>query len=145
MAAPLNAAVDSVKAQAYRIPTDAPESDGTLEWDSTTIVVAEISGGGKTGIGYSYTSAAAVEVIQGKLAGVVQGGNVLNIPQLWSALNCSVRNIGRRGLVSAAISAIDIALWDLKARVLDFPLTNPQLQAATLDSFNTGRLSLKVE
>jgi hypothetical protein len=47
--------IKNVKVSAYTVPTDAPESDGTIEWDSTTLVLIEINAGGKVGIGYSYT------------------------------------------------------------------------------------------
>lgn len=45
--------VEEVVATAYTIPTDRPESDGTLEWGSTTIVVVEATAGDQTGIGYT--------------------------------------------------------------------------------------------
>ncbi|MGH9456534.1 MAG: enolase C-terminal domain-like protein, partial [Thermoanaerobaculia bacterium] len=47
--------IEMVEASACTIPTDAPESDGTLEWSSTTIVLVECSAGGERGLGYSYT------------------------------------------------------------------------------------------
>ena len=57
MSARANAQVESVRASAYTIPTDSPEADGTFGWTSTTIVIVEVIGGGKTGIGYTYSSA----------------------------------------------------------------------------------------
>jgi hypothetical protein len=51
-----HAAVERLDVAAYTIPTDEPESDGTLAWDSTTIVVVEAHGGGETGIGYTYAA-----------------------------------------------------------------------------------------
>ena len=49
--APARAEVGRVTTSAYKIPTDGPETDGTLEWDSTTIVVVEVEAGGETGLG----------------------------------------------------------------------------------------------
>ena len=49
--------IDSVRAQAFEIPTDKPEADGTISWNSTTLVVVEVSGAGRTGVGYTYSSA----------------------------------------------------------------------------------------
>jgi hypothetical protein len=46
--------IDRVEASAFRIPLEAPESDGTLEWASTTVVVAEVEAGGLTAIGFTY-------------------------------------------------------------------------------------------
>jgi len=106
----------------YRVPTDFPESDGTIEWDSTTLVLVEAVGGGKRGIGYSYASASAAGLIHGILADLVRGGDAMDIPRAWRAMDGAVRNLGRAGIASCAIAAVDIALWDLKAQLLDLPL-----------------------
>ena len=45
------ARVERLDVSAYTVPTDQPESDGTLAGDSTTIVIVEAQGGGKTGLG----------------------------------------------------------------------------------------------
>jgi len=114
--------IDRLDVSAYTIPTEQPEADGTLEWDSTTMVLVEARCGGATGIGYSYTHAAAAEVVEGKLAGVIEGMDVMAVGAAWAAMWHAVRNFGQTGVASMAISAVDIALWDLKARVLDKPL-----------------------
>jgi L-alanine-DL-glutamate epimerase-like enolase superfamily enzyme len=114
--------VDEVRARTYTIPTDLPESDGTYEWDSTTIVVVEADGGGQMGIGYSYTDRSAASLIHGRLANVVEGCDAMAVKESWVAMVASIRNLGRPGIASTAISAIDLALWDLKARLLDVPL-----------------------
>jgi L-alanine-DL-glutamate epimerase-like enolase superfamily enzyme len=114
--------VDSVSCSAYTVPTDRPESDGTLRWDSTTIVVVEVRGGGGAGLGYSYTDAAAAHLIDGVLAPVVTGRPIDGTGSSWAAMVDALRNIGRPGLGSAALSAVDIALWDLKARLLRVPV-----------------------
>lgn len=106
----------------YRVPTDTPESDGTLEWDSTMLVLVEIGAGGKSGLGYSYADTATATLIRDKLAAVVEHRNALDIPGAWMAMIRAIRNLGRRGIASMAISAIDSALWDLKARLLGLPL-----------------------
>ena len=114
--------ITGIETSVYKIPTDAPESDGTLQWDSTTMVLAEISAGGKTGLGYSYCSAAAAGLISDKLAEALKGHDAFSIPRLWAAMVGVVRNLGWRGVAANAISALDIALWDLKARLLQLPL-----------------------
>jgi L-alanine-DL-glutamate epimerase-like enolase superfamily enzyme len=114
--------ITGVETSVYKIPTDAPESDGTLQWDSTTLVLAEISAGGKTGLGYSYCSAAAAEIIGGKLAECLEGKSAFSIPRLWQEMVGAVRNVGWRGVAANAVSAVDIALWDLKAKLLESPL-----------------------
>ncbi|WP_433505859.1 enolase C-terminal domain-like protein [Pseudonocardia halophobica] len=115
------AVVEQLDAAAYTIPTDAPESDGTLSWDSTTLVLVRAHGGGCTGIGYTYAGPAATRVV-GTLAEVVRGGDALAPTAAWAAMQHAVRNLGRPGLVAEAISAVDIALWDLHSRLLARPL-----------------------
>ncbi|WP_110647290.1 enolase C-terminal domain-like protein [Salinicola peritrichatus] len=114
--------VEDVRVSAYEIPTDAPESDGTLVWDSTGMVLVELSAGGKTGLGYTYGHPACATLIEGKLAGVVAGRNAMATRKCWLAMVESIRNLGRPGIGSMAIAAVDVALWDLKARLLELPL-----------------------
>lgn len=115
-------AVDTVEASAYVIPTDAPESDGTLTWDSTTLVLVTVSAGGQVGVGYTYAGTPVVTVVRDQLADVVTGGDALTPPARWAAMLHAVRNLGRPGVVAEAIAAVDIALWDLRARLAGEPL-----------------------
>ncbi|MEB3983058.1 mandelate racemase [Mycobacterium sp. 663a-19] len=114
--------VESVEASAYSIPTDAPESDGTLTWDSTTLVLASVRAGGQVGVGYTYADTAVVTVVRSKLAEAVTGADALQPPARWAQMQHAVRNLGKPGLAAEAISAVDVALWDLRARLLDEPL-----------------------
>jgi L-alanine-DL-glutamate epimerase-like enolase superfamily enzyme len=116
--------VARVEAFARTIPTDAPESDGTLEWDSTTIVVVRVFAGDAVGLGYTYTHDAAVRLIEDKLAPAVRGLDVAERDPsgAWHEMGRLLRNIGRPGLGFMALSAVDIALWDLRARLLGQPL-----------------------
>jgi L-alanine-DL-glutamate epimerase-like enolase superfamily enzyme len=116
--------IDSVSARAVTIPTDAPESDGTLEWTSTTIIIVEVQGGGRTGVGYSYGSRAAASLVDELLAPAVRGHDAFDVPATYDAMLARVRNAGRPGIASTAISAVDLALWDLKAKLLDRPLVS---------------------
>jgi len=118
----VDAQIGPVRARAYTIPTDTPEADGTFAWDSTTLIVVEAEGGGSTGLGYTYSSSAITGLIAGKLAEVVSGGDAMDPPRAWRAMQHAVRNMGRDGLAATAISAVDVALWDLKAKLLDLPL-----------------------
>jgi L-alanine-DL-glutamate epimerase-like enolase superfamily enzyme len=115
-------AIDAIDAAAYVIPTDAPESDGTLEWDRTTLVVVQIAAGGVHGLGYTYASGAAVAVVRETLAKRVLGADVFAIPSIHGAMLDGIRNLGRPGIVASAISAVDTALWDTKSRLLEVPL-----------------------
>ena len=118
----VDARISGVTVAAYTIPTDAPEADGTIAWDSTTIVLVEVTAGGVTGIGYSYVDAAAATLIRDTLAPVVTGRRAGDVQAITVALAHACRNLGRPGVASCAISAIDVALWDLKARLLGVSL-----------------------
>jgi L-alanine-DL-glutamate epimerase-like enolase superfamily enzyme len=113
--------IERLDVSAYTIPTERPESDGTLEWDSTTTVVVEVAGG-EHGVGYTYADASAARLIDGRLRKAVEGSDAMAIGAQWDAMVASVRNVGRPGIASTAISAVDAALWDLKARLLGLPL-----------------------
>ena len=117
-----DAAIESIDVSAYTVPTDAPESDGTLEWDSTTVVVVEVRGGGATGLGYTYGSTAVAELVSDKLVDVVVGRDPLDVGAAWIAEGAALRNAGRTGVGYMAVSAVDVALWDLKARLFDVPV-----------------------
>jgi L-alanine-DL-glutamate epimerase-like enolase superfamily enzyme len=125
-------AVERLSAAAYTVPTDEPESDGTFAWDSTTIVVVTAEAAGTTGLGYSYTSPSAATLIEHSLSPAVVGTPAAEIGAAWRAMADAVRNIGRPGLAATAVSAVDIALWDLKARLLEQPL------AAVLAGYRTA-------
>jgi L-alanine-DL-glutamate epimerase-like enolase superfamily enzyme len=117
-----DAPVTGVTVSSFTVPTDAPEGDGTLEWDATTIVVAEVSAGGRTGLGYTYAHDACAVLARDMLAPVVHGREALDVAGAWQAMARAVRNLGRPGTAASAIAALDVALWDLKARLLGVPL-----------------------
>ena len=116
------APIEIIEPRVFRIPTETPEADGTLDWDSTTLLLVTAKAGGKIGIGYSYTGAAAASVVSGTLAGCIKGHDAFDVPAAWTAMVRAVRNLGWSGLCACAVSAVDAALWDLKAKLLDIPL-----------------------
>jgi L-alanine-DL-glutamate epimerase-like enolase superfamily enzyme len=116
-----NIPIEKVEVSAYRIPTEQLESDGTLEWDSTTIVITEISAGGNVGVGYTYSHQSAAELIKTKLSKLIINSNAMDISLNWNQMQKAIRNLGRNGIISSAISAVDIALWDLKSKILNIP------------------------
>jgi len=117
--------LDALEVRAFRVPTDTPiETDGTFAWSATTMVLVQAAGGGARGIGYTYTDASAATLVRDTLADVIRGTNVFDVVRAWLSLVAAVRNVGRGGIASMAISAIDAALWDLKARLLGLPLVS---------------------
>lgn len=118
----MSAPIERVDVAAFRVPTDAPESDGTYEWDSTTMVLVEVSAGGARGIGYTYEDVSCATLIEDRFARRLRGLDAFDIGRAWSLMLRDVRNLGSRGVAACAISAVDIALWDLKAKLLDVPL-----------------------
>lgn len=116
---------DDFRVATYRVATESPEADGTLAWDATEMVVVEIEAAGQVGLGYSYTAAKpAAALIQSKLIPAIQSGHVLDLPKHWLAMRQQLRNIGTPGLGMMAVSAVDTALWDLKAKILNVSLTS---------------------
>jgi L-alanine-DL-glutamate epimerase-like enolase superfamily enzyme len=114
--------IQRIEASLYRVATDRPESDGTLQWDSTTLVLVHATAGNEVGVGYTYADAATATLIRDLLAKEVVGKDAMAIPDCWRAMVQRIRNLGRPGISSMAISAVDVALWDLKARLLGIPL-----------------------
>ncbi|GAA0264578.1 enolase C-terminal domain-like protein [Actinomadura nitritigenes] len=117
--------VDGITIHAFTVPTDGPdgaEEDGTLRWESTTMVLVEARAGGRTGIGYTYGSTAVANLIESTFASLVKGADALAPAATWHRMFAAIRNAGRPGAGAMAVSAVDIALWDLKARLLDRPL-----------------------
>lgn len=107
---------------AYTIPTDAPESDGTLEWRSTTLVVVSLRAADRDAIGYTYADKATATLIHETLLPLLDGKDALDTNARWLEMAAAIRNLGRPGIASMAIAAVDAALWDLKAKLLDIPL-----------------------
>ena len=120
--AALGVAVDGIETAPFTVPTERPESDGTLEWDQTTIIIVEARTGGVCWLGYTYADTATAQFIKDPLVDVVQGRDVMAVSGAWTAMLRAVRNLGRMGVAAMAIAAVDSAPWDLKARLLDVPL-----------------------
>ncbi|HEY2726267.1 MAG TPA: enolase C-terminal domain-like protein [Parafilimonas sp.] len=116
--------IKDLKVSAYKIPTSTPESDGTIEWNSTTLILVEIIAANKTGIGYTYANEATAIVIDKTLRKIVVDANAFDIPLLNAKMIAAIRNDGQVGIAMMAVSAVDNALWDLKAKLFDVPLCN---------------------
>jgi L-alanine-DL-glutamate epimerase-like enolase superfamily enzyme len=116
------APIEAIEVRAATIPTDAPESDGTFEWDRTTIVLVVARAGAEAGVGWTYADVATARLARDSLAPRVAGIDAFHVEAAYVAMVQAVRNLGRRGVAAMAISAVDAALWDLKARLCGLPL-----------------------
>ena len=114
--------VRSLSVGAYTVPTDAPEADGTMAWDSTTMVLVQVEAEGCTGLGWTYGPGACASLVDELLRGLVVGSDPLDVGRAHMAMQHALRNAGRPGIGAMALSAVDVALWDLKARLLGLPL-----------------------
>lgn len=114
--------IGKVRARAFTIPTDKPEADGTIAWNSTTLIVVEVAGDNSVGLAYTYADASITALVESQLAKTIVGLDAMDPQAAWRAMQRAVRNLGREGLAATAISAVDAALYDLKARILDVPL-----------------------
>jgi L-alanine-DL-glutamate epimerase-like enolase superfamily enzyme len=126
------ARVEGIEADARTIETNGFESDGTLEWDETTIVLAHVHAGGATGIGCTYADASVTGLIEGRLAEAIEGRDVLATGACWQAMHAALRNAGQPGAGAMALSAVDLALHDLRGKLLGAPVH--QLLGAARDA-----------
>lgn len=113
-----------MNARAYTIPTEEPEeSDGTLVWTSTTLVYVEVRAGGQTGMGYTYADASAAHLIEGVLKDALIGKDAMQTAARYADMYAKLRNNGPEGIASMAVSALDVALWDLKGKIVHAPVS----------------------
>jgi L-alanine-DL-glutamate epimerase-like enolase superfamily enzyme len=120
---PSACSIDRVAISAFEIPTDRAEQDGTLSWRKTTLVLVEVAAGGLTSLAYTYADGATAKLIEDMLAPLVLGNDVFATQAAYAKMRIATRNLGGDGITAMAISAVDLALWDLKARWLDLPLS----------------------
>jgi L-alanine-DL-glutamate epimerase-like enolase superfamily enzyme len=108
----------------YTIPTDAPEADGTCSWDSTSMVLVQLECGTVRALGYTYADAGTAAVANKFLQEIVLDSDPLCHAATLQKMLRQIRNMGETGMAMMAVSAIDNALWDLRARLLDVPLVS---------------------
>lgn len=145
--------IESGLARSFKIPTDAPEADGTFAWSSTTIIVVTLEAGGMSGLGYSYTDTSAAALANTLIKDVVTGMHAFDTPGIYACLFARLRNLGPEGIGATALSAIDMAAWDLKAKLLDLSLTEllgrirtavPVYGSGGFTSYDDGQLTAQL-
>ncbi len=113
-----NPKIESIQVAVYTVPTSTPESDGTIQWEKTSLVLVHIVAGGVKGLGYTYADEATAVLIKASLAPKLIGYDALATGAAWRTMVEHIRNLGRPGIASMAIAAVDNALWDLKGQLL---------------------------
>src|SRR5665647_1232205 len=111
--------IDAVTVKAFEFPTTHPERDGTLVWKSTKLVTVEVTAGNKLGLGYTYADQATGEFIAEHALALIKGSETSDHLQIVEKIKRQCRNLGNSGVASMALSAVDTALWDLKACLMD--------------------------
>ena len=141
------------RVQVFKVPTDAPEADGTYAWDSTTMVLVHLEAGGMTGFGYTYADDSTAKLTYTLLQNVVAGRDVFSHAAILQDIYRHVRNLGETGIARMAAAAIDNAIWDLRARLLDLPLVKlfgmvrngiPVYGSGGFTSYNDSQLQASV-
>lgn len=120
--------IDKIEVQLFDVPlaevlTDAKHGDHThFELITATVSTSD----GNVGTGYTYTGGkggrAIAAMLQYDLAPFLLGKDAADIDALYDAMGWHVHYVARGGIASFAISAIDIALWDLRSKAADQPL-----------------------
>jgi L-alanine-DL-glutamate epimerase-like enolase superfamily enzyme len=134
----VGAAIDQLDVAAYTIRPTSWRPTGRSRGTPRRSVVVHARAGGERGLGYTYADVSTAKLIECNLGGVVQGLEALDPPAAWAAMVRAIRNLGRPGIASMAIAAVDLALWDLKCKAASPPVCK-LLGMRTTASRSTGR------
>jgi len=116
--------IAAISARTVRVPLERPVRTSNLVIDAREFVIAEVrADGGAVGYGFGFTRDGLVAAtIEHNLAPLLLGTDPLLNEHAWASMYGATRYLGRRGVVMRAISAVDIALWDLKGKLLGVPV-----------------------
>eukprot|EP00729_Bicosta_minor_P005570 gene5570-21295_t len=132
-------AIDSITVELFNVPlaellVDAKHGSHT---HFELIVVKVVTAAGNTGCGYTYTGGRGGRAIHAMLvhdlAPVLVGMDASRIEACWDTMNWHAHYVGRGGILSFAISAVDIALWDLKCKKAGEPVTTSPFNNEALE------------
>lgn len=118
--------IEGLESAYWRLPLDAMGDAGHGAIDSMELVAVKLRAGGLEGHGYAYTigrgGRALRALIDHDLAPLLAGQDASDIAALWRLMWQRLLYVGRGGLASFAIAAVDIALWDLRGLLERKPL-----------------------
>lgn len=122
------AIIEKVETGFYRVPLPVPLSDSTHgTMTSFELITARVrDADGAEGMGYTYTTGhnggAVAHLLSREISELVAGEDADRIERLWQKVWWGLHYGGRGGPSVLALSALDVALWDLKARRAKLPL-----------------------
>jgi D-arabinonate dehydratase len=121
-----DARIKQVRSWTCRVPLSRPIVMGEIRFEYREYIVVEIvTQDGVSGIGYGMTRNGPVQaIVERTLRPLLIGRDATMTEQLWERLYYTNLPMGQRGVFMRALSAIDIALWDLKAKLAGMPLWN---------------------
>jgi L-alanine-DL-glutamate epimerase-like enolase superfamily enzyme len=120
--------ITDVTTTVLRSPEGRPIQDATIptplpgDAGRAGLFVHVHTDAGITGLGIGTPHPAVRAVVESSLKPILLGEEPFAIERLWEAMFWRVRGYGRKGVAFCALSAVDIALWDLKAKALGLPL-----------------------
>jgi len=119
--------ITSVESAAIELPLDAPISLSNRRVAGRHYTLVRVTDAdGVTGIGFCYAghngSTIIADAVRTLLRPLLVGEDAREVERLWGAMTASTLLLGRSGAVTRAISAVDIALWDMRARRAGSPL-----------------------
>jgi L-alanine-DL-glutamate epimerase-like enolase superfamily enzyme len=115
--------IQEVEARTVVIPLDRVTRIARRDLPARHYTFARVHGtNGETGIGFAVAGAPATSILREWIAPRLRNKQLEQTERLWDELYHELLLIGRRGAAIRALSAVDIALWDLKAKLLGLPL-----------------------
>jgi len=109
--------IERVETTYYRLPLEPMGDAGHGAIDTEELITLDLHAEGLTGYGYAYTigrgGRAVRSLIDEDIVPLVLGQDATDIRGLWDLMWQRLLYVGRGGLASFAIAAIDVALWDL--------------------------------
>jgi L-alanine-DL-glutamate epimerase-like enolase superfamily enzyme len=121
--------IEKLETELYHVPLSKPMEDAIhgVQKDFSLIVVKITTDDGARGMGYTYSvgqvgGSSIAKLIQDNLAPILIGEDPRRIEQLWNKMWWALHYVGRGGIAVFGLSAVDTALWDLKARLAAEPL-----------------------
>jgi D-arabinonate dehydratase len=116
--------IETVRARTLRLPLRRAIRTSNLSIEAREFVLVEIvAEGGLSGRGFGFTRDGLVaQTVDANLAPLLVGEDARLTERIWERLYLGTRYLGRKGLLMRALSAVDIALWDLRGKALGAPL-----------------------